>query len=141
MITRYQARPNRDEWPSGATAGVNCSLCEAGTFWTGSGQDALLTQQAYKRCITALQSRSSCDNTDLRGLTSASGQPSTHYMFYRPRTVSIDLVCRLNCGSQLHPVRGRDLWDRVRSGCIDCFSMRDNYFVDTYYDNSLPGET
>ncbi len=26
--------------PAGASAGVNCSLCEAGTFWTGSGQEA-----------------------------------------------------------------------------------------------------
>jgi hypothetical protein len=26
---------------AGATAGISCSLCEAGTYWTGSGQDTL----------------------------------------------------------------------------------------------------
>ena len=26
---------------AGATAGISCSLCEAGTYWTGSGQDPL----------------------------------------------------------------------------------------------------
>ncbi len=28
--------------PAGATAGRNCSLCEAGTYQTGSGQDAVM---------------------------------------------------------------------------------------------------
>ncbi len=44
---------------------------------------------------------------------------STHSMLYQPRTESNDLVCRLNYGSQLQPVRGRDLRDRIRSGCDD----------------------
>ena len=28
--------------PAGATASSNCSLCEAGTYQTGSGQDAVI---------------------------------------------------------------------------------------------------
>ena len=28
--------------PAGATTGLNCSLCEAGTYGTGSGQDRLM---------------------------------------------------------------------------------------------------
>ena len=45
---------------------------------------------------------------------------STRYMFDRPRTESSDLVCRLDYRSQLQPERGRDLRDRIRSGCFDC---------------------
>ena len=48
-------------------------------------------------------------------------QLSTHDMFDQPRTESSDLVCRLSHGRQLQPVRGRDLRERIRSGCIDWF--------------------
>ena len=45
---------------------------------------------------------------------------STRYMFDQPRTESSDLVCRLDYRSQLQPVLGRDLRDRIRSGWNVC---------------------
>ena len=38
---------------AGATAGISCSLCEAGTYWTGSGQDPL-TEKAKELAIDVL---------------------------------------------------------------------------------------
>ena len=48
-------------------------------------------------------------------------QHSTHYRFDQSTTESSGLVCRLSHGRRLQPVRGRDLRDRIRSGCIDWF--------------------
>jgi hypothetical protein len=38
---------------AGATAGISCSLCEAGTYWTGSGQDPL-TEKSKELAIDVL---------------------------------------------------------------------------------------
>jgi hypothetical protein len=38
---------------AGATVGISCSLCEAGTYWTGSGQDPL-TEKTKEFAIDVL---------------------------------------------------------------------------------------
>ncbi len=45
---------------AGATTGLNCSLCQAGTYWTGSGQDALIERE-WKHCRAFVMSAASVE--------------------------------------------------------------------------------
>ena len=77
--------------------------------------------QALLHVATAACARQGPSGPDQVRMSRFLVQLSTHYMFDQPRTESSDLVCRLSHGRQLQPVRGRDLRDRIRSGCIDWF--------------------
>ncbi len=74
-------------WCAGATASLNCSLCQAGTYLTRSGQGAEGTLDHVSVRLANLY-LDSCD---------------------------VMMACRLYCSCQLQPVQGRELWDRVRS--------------------------
>lgn len=103
-------------WRAGATADVNCSLCQAGTYGTGSG--------SYAFHVVASSGRSLAIPSGVLVHESTSADLLTSYHIlrlasaegcHRSACLRHDTVCRRYCWSQLQPVPAGDLWDGIRS--------------------------
>ncbi len=90
--------------PAGTSSRGNCSLCEAGTFWTGSGQGALIGLSNFNAKFLPREIPTM--------MTCSPGQP---------RPDPDEWACWRSFTWQLQPVRGRDLRDGIRSGCFNWF--------------------
>ena len=85
---------------AGATTGLSCSLCYAGTYLTGSGQDSLDGEKLIYLASVALICFSLYTAVNTVILV---------------RCAIDNIYCRRDYWPQLQPVPGRDLRDRIRS--------------------------
>jgi hypothetical protein len=131
-------------WRAGVTARLDCSLCQAGTYLTGSGQGTKDTVHTLPcvRCVLARprQPSSVClavtskpvvalmvlragataavDCSLCQAGTYGTGSGPYHAAFLCPLEEILihDMACRCHCTSRLQPVSSRDVLDGIRSG-------------------------
>ncbi len=98
------------ERPAGVTAGINCSLCQAGTYLTGSGRNKLCSLVFQTICLIS----SKCTFWYLTWLHSCCDF-ELFVAHYAEKPDGGGTACRRDYRPQLQPVPGRDLLDRIRS--------------------------